>query len=99
MKSNIAARKLSEAKKQLAQNQKELAAQHATATAKDVHKIDRGDSFAPVKVVGGYENKSSRGTVLQKELARHNDDKIEKNPGRTLLQQKLRKMPSLFKEN
>jgi len=98
MKSDIAARKLSEAKKQLAQNQKEQDAAHSASHARDTHSLDRGDSHAGVKVVGGYENKSSRGTFLQKKLASTDNDTFSGNPKRTMLQKKLATMPSLFKE-
>jgi|ERR1035441_8711934 hypothetical protein len=70
MKSTIGSRKLAEGKAQLALATKELAAQHATATAKDVHRIDRGDSFKPIKIIGGDEHKSSHGTIYQKKMLR-----------------------------
>lgn len=98
MKSNIAARKLSEAKKQLHAAQKEQDAAHSASHARDTHSLDRGDSHAGVKVVGGYENKSSRGTFLQKKLASTDNDTFSGNPKRTMLQKKLATMPSLFKE-
>lgn len=44
--------------------------QHREAHAKDVHKIDRGDSHKPIKVVGGDENKSSHGTIYQNKMQR-----------------------------
>lgn len=42
--------------------------QDATAHARDSHSVDRGDSYKPVKVVGGDEHKSSHNTVLQRQL-------------------------------
>jgi hypothetical protein len=71
MKSDIAARKLSEAKKQLAQNQKEQSQSHTFAHRLDTHDLKNKGEGAGIRVVGGDEHKSSHGTLYQAKMRRN----------------------------
>jgi hypothetical protein len=84
----VAARKLADAKKRLLEMNKDAAVQHAEAHAKDSHSIDRGDTFAGVKIVGGKTaNLSSHGTAYQKEMLRGETATLAPTPKpRTILQ-------------
>lgn len=85
-----AERKLKEAAQQLKAIQREQAQKHAASHARDLHRIDRGDSAKPVKVVGGDEHKSSHNTALQKKL-KANDVSTRGTfvPQRTILQRQI----------
>jgi hypothetical protein len=63
--------KLKEAAKRLKEVQKEQDAAHSAAHARDSHSIDRGDSYKPVKVVGGKTiNLNSHSSEYQKKMLR-----------------------------
>ena len=98
MKSDIGNRKLATSRAQLAVANKEIAAQHATATAKDVHAIDRGDSFKPIKVVGGDENKNSHNTEYQKKMQRNETETLgTKNlKHNSIFSKQVKSNPALF---
>jgi hypothetical protein len=67
MSKNIGNEKLAEAKKVLAQANKEKNAAHSAAHQFDKHSMAHKNGQAP-KIVGGMEHKSSHDTVLQRQL-------------------------------
>jgi hypothetical protein len=97
---SISERKQVESAKGLRAAQKELKRQEVESHVRDVHKIDRGDSFKPIKVVGGDEHKSSHDTVLQRKL-KASDGAVTRGtdvPTRTLFQKQIKQNPATGKE-
>jgi hypothetical protein len=94
---DIGQRKLKEAARNLRTAQKEAAAQHTAAHAKDTGRLDRGDGFKPYRVVGGDEHKSSHGTLYQAKMTRgETATNAGPNRQRTLMQKAIAKEPRLF---